>query len=359
MATTGRDYYEVLGVPRTAPEADIKRVPAAGARAAPGRLGRAGRGHAVQGSRRGVRGALEVGDARALRPLRPCRLRSGGFRPTPFDLGSLADIFSAFFGDDAFGVATGARRARGSGHRCRDRDLARGSRDGDHAAVPVQVAIPRGVRGDGVQPGTSVSTCQDCGGTGRIQHISGRPSASSSAARLARCKGTGRFVEHPWNVQRRRARPRGAKPRRRGAGRHHGQRIRLSGEGHAGPLGGKSGDLYVLVRIRPHERLVREGDNVYSTVDLTMTEAALGTRANVPTSTASWSSSSQPERPGECARVGAACRCCRASAAVTTECSSTSPSRASSRRSSGGCSPSSSERRTTRRTDPTRASSRS
>ena len=67
------------------------------------------------------------------------------------------------------------------------------------------------------------------------------------------------------------------------AGIHDGQRIRLSGEGHAGPLGGKSGDLYVLVRIRPHERLVREGDDLYSTVDLTMTEAALGTRVNVPT----------------------------------------------------------------------------
>jgi molecular chaperone DnaJ len=66
-------------------------------------------------------------------------------------------------------------------------------------------------------------------------------------------------------------------------GIHDGQRIRLSGEGHAGPLGGQSGDLYVLVRIRPHDRLVREGDDVYSTVDLTMTEAALGTRVKVPT----------------------------------------------------------------------------
>jgi molecular chaperone DnaJ len=66
-------------------------------------------------------------------------------------------------------------------------------------------------------------------------------------------------------------------------GFHDGQRIRLAGVGHAGPLGGLSGDLYVLVRIEPHDRLVREGDDVYSTVDLTMTEAALGTRVKVPT----------------------------------------------------------------------------
>ena len=66
-------------------------------------------------------------------------------------------------------------------------------------------------------------------------------------------------------------------------GIHDGQRIRLSGEGHAGALGGQAGDVYVLVRIRPHERLVREGDDVYSTVDLTMTDAALGARATIAT----------------------------------------------------------------------------
>jgi molecular chaperone DnaJ len=131
-----------------------------------------------------------------------------------------------------------------------------------------------------------VSTCQDCGGTGRIQHISRTAFGEFIRSQAcARCRGTGRFVEHPCDTC-------------SGAGRvleerdldvevppgiHDGQRIRLSGEGHAGPLGGKSGDLYVLVRIRPHDRLVREGDDVYSTVELTMTEAALGTRANVPT----------------------------------------------------------------------------
>ncbi len=67
------------------------------------------------------------------------------------------------------------------------------------------------------------------------------------------------------------------------AGIHDGQRIRLSGEGHAGPVGGQSGDLYVLVRIRPHERLVREGDDIFSTVDLTMTQAALGAKVEVGT----------------------------------------------------------------------------
>jgi molecular chaperone DnaJ len=67
------------------------------------------------------------------------------------------------------------------------------------------------------------------------------------------------------------------------AGIHDGQRIRLSGEGHVGALGARAGDVYVQVRVRPDERFVREGDDVFSTVDLTMTQAALGTVVTVPT----------------------------------------------------------------------------
>ena len=66
-------------------------------------------------------------------------------------------------------------------------------------------------------------------------------------------------------------------------GIHDGQRIRLSGEGHAGLLGGRAGDVYVLVRVRPDPRFARDGNDIFSTVDLTMTEAALGTRSTVPT----------------------------------------------------------------------------
>ncbi|MDQ3867652.1 MAG: J domain-containing protein [Actinomycetota bacterium] len=66
-------------------------------------------------------------------------------------------------------------------------------------------------------------------------------------------------------------------------GIHDGQRIRLSGEGHAGVLGGRAGDLYVAVHVLPDPRFVRDGHDVVSTVDLTMTEAALGARISVAT----------------------------------------------------------------------------
>jgi molecular chaperone DnaJ len=57
----------------------------------------------------------------------------------------------------------------------------------------------------------------------------------------------------------------------------------LTGEGHAGALGGRAGDVYVEVRVRPDERFVREGDDVYCTVDLTLPQAALGATVEVPT----------------------------------------------------------------------------
>jgi molecular chaperone DnaJ len=66
-------------------------------------------------------------------------------------------------------------------------------------------------------------------------------------------------------------------------GIHDGQRIRLSGEGHAGVLGARAGDVYVQVHVRPDPRFVREGNDIFSTVDLTMTQAALGTTVSVPT----------------------------------------------------------------------------
>jgi molecular chaperone DnaJ len=67
------------------------------------------------------------------------------------------------------------------------------------------------------------------------------------------------------------------------AGIHDGQRIRLSGEGHAGTPGGRAGDVYVLVRIRPDPRFVREGNDIFSQVDLTIAQASLGTTMTVET----------------------------------------------------------------------------
>jgi molecular chaperone DnaJ len=140
--------------------------------------------------------------------------------------------------------------------------------------------------GDGAKPGTRPTTCATCAGTGRLQHVS--RSAFGEFIRTQACptcRGSGRRIDDPCPdcggdgtvVEQRTLEvdiP---------AGIHDGQQIRLTGEGHAGPLGTRSGDLYVQVRVVPDPRFVREGDDLFSTVDLTITEAALGATVNVPT----------------------------------------------------------------------------
>src|ERR671937_2539180 len=115
MSTTRRDYYELLGVAGDADEGEIKRAFRRLARALHPDVSEA---PDAEERFREVVEAYEVLSKRETRELYDryghAGLRSGGFRPTPFDFGSLADIFSAFFGDDVFGVATGPRRTRGA-----------------------------------------------------------------------------------------------------------------------------------------------------------------------------------------------------------------------------------------------------
>jgi molecular chaperone DnaJ len=153
--------------------------------------------------------------------------------------------------------------------------------------VPFQIAVtcPH-CDGDGAEPGTPVTTCPTCGGAGRLQQVS--RSVFGEFVRTQACPtcgGSGRKIETPCTVC-------------QGAGRvfeqrtvavdipagiHDGQRIRLSGEGHAGGIGARAGDIYVLVHVQHDPRFVREGNDIYSTVELTVTQAALGATLNVPT----------------------------------------------------------------------------
>jgi molecular chaperone DnaJ len=285
---TDHDYYEVLGVSRNADDQEIKK--------AFRRLARQLHPDVSEASDAEVR-FREISEAYEVLTNAETRqlydryghagLRSGGFTPRHFDLGDIGDLFSAFFGDDLFGAATRGGAARGADVAAEVAiDLVDAAR-GVTASVPVQVAVPCATcGGDGVQPGTAVSTCPRCQGSGRLQQVArslfGEFIRTSACPQ---CGGSGRIVEHPCETC-------------GGGGRtieertldveippgiHDGQRIRLSGEGHAGALGGRSGDLYVLVRVRPDERFVREGNDIFSQADLTIVQAALGASVSVPT----------------------------------------------------------------------------
>jgi molecular chaperone DnaJ len=288
MATTERDYYDILGVGRTASEQEIKSAFRGLARELHPDV--SGDPNADERFKEVVE-AYEVLSKTETRQLYDrfghAGLRSGGFRPTPFDFGSLADIFSAFFGDDVFGVATGPRRTRGADLAAQVEIELEEAAEGVARGVPFQVAELCGTcAGDGVAPGKSPRTCPRCDGAGRLEQVTRTALGEFVRSQACpECSGAGRIIDYPC-------------PECEGAGRvlaerelqveipagiHDGQRIRLSGEGHAGVLGGQSGDVYVLVRIRPHPQFVREGDDVYSTVTLSITDAALGKRIKVPT----------------------------------------------------------------------------
>jgi molecular chaperone DnaJ len=288
MATTQRDYYEVLGVQRTADEAEIKKAFRGLARSLHPDVSE--EPNAEERFREVVE-AYEVLSKSEARELYDryghAGLRGGGFTPTSFDLGSLSDLFAAFFGDDLFGVSSRPRRARGGDIAAQiEIELAEAA-SGTKRKVPFPVTVPcSACRGNGAEPGTQPTTCPTCGGAGRLEHVSRTAFGEFIRSQTcARCGGSGRVVEHPCREC-------------EGSGRiveertlevevppgiHDGQQIRLSGEGHAGALGGRAGDLYVQVRIRPDPRFVREGNDIFSTVDLTMTQAALGTTVRVPT----------------------------------------------------------------------------
>jgi molecular chaperone DnaJ len=214
-------------------------------------------------------------------------LRSGGFTPTSFDLGSLSDLFAAFFGDDLFGVSGRPRRTRGADAVAQIEIELTEAAEGTKREIPLPVSVPCATcGGNGAEPGTEPVVCPTCQGAGRLEHVSRTAFGEFIRSQTCpRCGGAARVVEHPC-------------PDCSGSGRvveertlevdvppgiHDGQQIRLSGEGHAGSLGGRSGDLYVQVRVRPDPRFVREGNDIISTIDLTMTEAALGATVTVPT----------------------------------------------------------------------------
>ena len=288
MATTQRDYYEVLGVARSAGEGEIKRAFRQLARQV----------HPDVSSEpdaedrfREVAEAYEVLSNAETRNLYDryghAGLRRGGYEPGHFDMGNLSDLFSAFFGDDLFGVATGRRRSRGGDVSAEvEIELVEAAR-GTRREVPFRVEVPCGTcSASGVKPGTSPSTCPTCGGAGRLQQV-----ARSVLGEFVRtqacpqCGGRGQIVEHPCEDCRGRGRVLEEQmleveiP----AGIHDGQRIRISGEGHAGALGGRAGDVYVHVGVRPDERFARDGNDLVSTVHLTMPHAALGATVEVPT----------------------------------------------------------------------------
>ena len=285
MATTESDYYELLGVPRTATEAEIKSAfrtlarelhpdvstePDAGARF------------------RDVAEAYEVLSDPERRATYDrygkAGLRRGGFESAFTDFGNLSDIFAAFFGDDLLGGGRQRPQRGGDVQAVVEVDLEEAFA-GATVTVPLDLAVPcERCAATGAEPGTSTRTCPTCSGSGVVRSVSQNIFGQFVQQRTCpECEGAGEVLEQPCADCRGDGRvvsrsqlevdvPKGI---------HDGQQIRIRGEGHAGFRSSERGNAFVVVRVRPDERFVRDGDDLHTAIRLTMTEAALGTTATV------------------------------------------------------------------------------
>jgi molecular chaperone DnaJ len=219
-------------------------------------------------------------------------LRAGGYAPNFEAFGSISDLFNAFFGDSGiFGgdPFAGARAGGGPGGDVAatvEIDLL----DAAHGTTK-QVAYEviercEHCHGNGAEPGTPIETCERCGGSGHLQQVTRTPFGQMVRTAICdACSGDGRVPSQPCEE----CRGRGRHAVRRvldvdvPAGIADGQRIRLSGRGHAGGGGARAGDLYVLVRVRDDERFLREGQDLITVLDVPAPLAALGAELAVPT----------------------------------------------------------------------------
>jgi molecular chaperone DnaJ len=287
-----RDYYEVLGVPREADDAEIKRAFRKLARELHPDVNK----HDPQAEEK-FKEAAEAYEVLSDSQRRATYdryghegLRSGGWAPNFEGFGSVADIFDAFFGgsfSSVFGGAASTGPTQGGDISVRGEidlgDAARGS--ALEVGFEAIVLCPH-CRGNGAEPGTPIETCPRCGGSGQLQAVSRTPFGQVVRTTVCDvCGGDGRVPKEPCHVCDGRGRrvehvklsvdvP---------AGIASGQRIRVAGRGHAGERGGPPGDLYVLIVVRDDPRFVRDGDDLVTAVDVAAPHAALGTTVQVPT----------------------------------------------------------------------------
>jgi molecular chaperone DnaJ len=288
VATAKRDYYEVLGVERTATAAQLKT--------AYRKLAMEFHPDRNQGDKQAEERFKEVGEAYSVLSDAQKRQRYDAYGHAAngmpdlggFSFDSAFDLFDMFFGG-------GGGRGRRSGPQA-GADLRMSvdiSFEESVFGATRTVEVPRkgtcaDCGGSGAAAGTQAVPCADCGGTGQVrrsvQSIFGQ---MVNVSACPRCRGEGRIIEHPC-------------PTCRGQGRvDERQRLditippgvdedvtlRYAGQGEAGPRGGARGDMYVGFRIAPHPHLIRRGQDLLYELAVSVPQAVLGDRITVPTVT--------------------------------------------------------------------------
>lgn len=289
-----RDFYDVLGVSRSAPEAEIKRAYRAlamkfhpdrnpGDAAAEARFKEVNEAYEILKDPQKKAAydqfghqAFEQGMGRG----------GAGAGAAGFDFSSFADVFDDLFGD-FMGGGGGARRRGGSTRGADLRYNLTITLEEAFGGKRAQIRVPTTIAcdacsGTGSEGGGEPAVCPGCRGAGRVRAQQGFFTVERTCPT---CQGTGRVIKNPCKV----CAGSGVQQREKTlavnipAGVEDGTRIRLSGEGEAGIRGGQAGDLYIFVTVAPHRLFRREGPNIFCRVPIPMTTAALSGQVEVPT----------------------------------------------------------------------------
>jgi len=293
MATNKRDYYEVLGVSRSATEDELKKAfrrlakqyhpDANKEQGAEARFIEVNEAYEVLSDpqkraaydRYGHAGVNGMGGVGA-----------GGFS----DFGgfsSINDIFETFFASAGAGTQRRGGTQRGADLRY---DLTITFEEAVFGCQK-EIELPRWetcptCRGNGAQPGTSTTRCSACQGTGEIRRVQQSIFGQFvNVSMCERCRGEGRVITTPCEKCRGQGRVRNNRrvvvniP----AGVDDGINVRVTGEGEVSARGGTPGNLYVILTVKPHQFFKRQGNDILYELPISFTQAALGDEVEVPT----------------------------------------------------------------------------
>ncbi len=286
-----RDYYEILGVPKDASEKELKKAYRRvamkshpdrnpGDKAAEDKFKEANEAYEILSDSQKRNAYDQFGHA-GVDPS-----AGGGFGGGFSGGGNFSDIFGDVFGD----IFGGAGGGRGRGGPQRGSDLRYTLELDLEEAVKgttVKIRVPTLVScvecgGSGAKKGSSPVTCTTCGGVGQVRMQQGFFSVQQTCPN---CRGKGKMISDPCGKCRGHGRLEEEKTLsvKVPPGVDNGDRIRLAGEGEAGPDGGPAGDLFVQIAVRDHALFERDGKHLYCEVPISFVDAALGGELEVPT----------------------------------------------------------------------------